>query len=116
LKREIPIKNLYFLLSYAWDSLVYSEDKLLGNDNFSNASNLMSKMLELSFSHLVKRGLEKRYTSFNNEIFGIKGKLCFSDTVKTSKLHNGKTICEFDEFGFDNDNNRIHCCPVRGIA
>ncbi len=116
MKKEIPIKNFYYILSYAWETLSTFNEEFQGNDNFTNTTDLMSKLMEISFNHLIKRGIEKSYVSDEKEIRGIKGRLCLSETIKSGILNYGKTLCEYDEYGFDGPNNRVIKATVKAIS
>lgn len=107
MKKEIPIRNVYFLLSYAWDLISRGNEKTLGTDNFTNASNLFAKLIDVTLEHLVKKGFANDYISKVESIAGIKGRLDLTSSIKTGSIVNGKAICEFDEHGTDHLVNQI---------
>lgn len=107
MKKEIPIRNVYFLLSYAWGFISRGNEKALGTDNFTNASNLFAKLLDVTLEHLLKKGFANDYISREEAINGIKGRFELSSSIKSGTIANGKAICKFDEHGVDHFVNQI---------
>lgn len=104
---KIPIKNIYYLLSYAWDYTSPGYEDYLTTDTFPDADNLLARLMDISLESLFRRGLIKGYTEKEEEISGIKGKLLFNQTLKQGSLQKAKTVCSFDEHSFDNPLNQI---------
>lgn len=104
---KIPIRNIYYLLSYAWDQAGYGSDVLLGTDSFEDVDNLYAALMDISLGNLYKRGFRSEYHDKHEAIAGIRGKLHLSETLKSGLLAKGKTWCEFDEFSVDNNLNQI---------
>ena len=72
---KIPIKNLYFLLVYAWDVLDEAGAVDVGASEMRIPEDLFAKILRNGIQHLVKRGLDRAYISETSDIPGIRGKL-----------------------------------------
>jgi 5-methylcytosine-specific restriction enzyme subunit McrC len=104
---KIPIRNIYYLLSYAWDYSGLGSDKLIGIDTFKDVDDLYAALLDISLSNLYRRGFRSEYCEELDEIKGIRGKLHLSQTIKSASLAKGSTWCEFDEFTIDNKFNQI---------
>jgi 5-methylcytosine-specific restriction enzyme subunit McrC len=105
--KKIPIRNIYYLLSYAWDYSGFGNDKQLGIDSFNEVEDLYASLLDISLSNLYRRGFRSEYCEEFDEIRGIRGKLHLSQTIKSGSLSKGSTWCEFDEFTVDNKLNQI---------
>lgn len=104
---SIPIQNIYYLLCYAWDKLEEAEPINVDADAEHQLLNLFAKVLSERLKCLLKKGLERSYVPVEEEIFGIKGKLDFSKTIKQNSLRKHHTVCEFDDFQFDILPNKI---------
>ncbi|MBK9933607.1 MAG: hypothetical protein IPP05_05560 [Cytophagaceae bacterium] len=104
---DIPIQNIYYLLCYAWDKLEEAEPVSVDSDTEHQLLNLFAKVLSERLKWLLKKGLDRSYIPIEEEIFGIKGKLDFSKTIKNNSLRKHHTVCEFDDFQFDILSNRI---------
>ena len=59
--REIPILNLYYLLSYAWDYFQAGELEDLSEEDCPDAANLFALLLTGGLRQLFRRGLERSY-------------------------------------------------------
>ena len=104
---KIPIKNIYYLLCYAWNKL--EESSLIGvsANEESELVNLLAKVLLSGVKTLLKRGLEQQYLSQNETYQGIKGKLDISQSFKRNLFVKGLAVCEYDELSSDILANQI---------
>lgn len=105
--RNIPIRNIYFLLCYAWDMLDEKESISVEIDDNTSLVDLLAKVLLNGSKLLLKRGLNKAYVDTQENILGIKGKLLIGETIKSNLLQQQRTICNFDEYSHDILINRI---------
>ena len=103
----IPIKNIYYLLSYAWNKLEESELVDVSAENESDLLNLLGIVLLNGTKSLLKRGIDRRYTTENEVYQGIKGKVNISDSFRKNLFSKGLSICEFDELSADILPNQI---------
>jgi 5-methylcytosine-specific restriction enzyme subunit McrC len=104
---SIPIQNIYYLLCYAWDKLEEAEPVEVNSDATNELLNLFTKVLSERLKWLLKRGLDRNYIQIEEEIYGIKGKFNYSQTVKQNSLRKHHTVCEFDNFQYDILANKI---------
>ena len=104
---KIPVRNIYYLLCYAWDHIGEAETVDVGSEKFGGLVDLFAKVLNEGVARLVSRGLDRDYLAVRADIRGLKGKLDIATTVKRNLLLNGKTHCTFDELSYDVPQNRI---------
>ena len=104
---HIPIENIYYLLSYAWNKLEEKDRLSVSLDGLASSLDLFAKVLLNGTRVLLKRGLEKSYITETVEIPGVKGKLELTATLKTGSHLKQKTICTMDEFSSDIISNQI---------
>ena len=97
-KNSIYIKNIYYMLSYAFQDLPSIEKDKLDFESFENIWELFAKILSNGMLNLAKRGLHREYIEVDEEIVGVKGKLNFKDSIKFFTQNNLKTICTIDEY------------------
>ncbi|MGN6164039.1 MAG: 5-methylcytosine-specific restriction endonuclease system specificity protein McrC [Flavisolibacter sp.] len=95
---QIPIENIYYLLCYAWNKLEEKEKVDVSAKDYTTLLDLFAKVLINGTKVLLKRGIDKSYIEQTEEIAGVKGKLHFSQTIKSNLLFKQKTVCEFDDF------------------
>lgn len=104
---NIPIENLYYLLSYSWNTLQEKSRVNVATDGITAQIDLFAKILINATRLLLKRGMEQYYLESEAEVVGIKGKLAVSETLKSNVLQKQQTICRFDEFSQNVLMNRI---------
>ena len=56
----IPVQNIYYMLSYAFQALQAQNYKDLATENFHNTAELCAAILDKGISIQLKRGLGKR--------------------------------------------------------
>ncbi|QTN01640.1 restriction endonuclease [Sediminibacillus dalangtanensis] len=95
---NIPIRNIYYMLSYAYQTLNLSEYKQIGTEKFDNVKELYTKILSIGIPILIRGGLSKGYISVEETSNVIKGKIDINSTIKKDALVNKKVAVVYDEF------------------
>ncbi|MDQ0233108.1 5-methylcytosine restriction system specificity protein McrC [Metabacillus malikii] len=95
---NIPIRNLYYMLSYAYKTLSLNEYKQVGTEEFENVKELYSEILSIGIPVLIRGGLSKDYISVEETSNVIKGKIDINSTIKKNALVNKKVAVVYDEF------------------
>lgn len=103
----IAIKNIYYMLSYAFQVLNEKGYKNIEAEEFDNAADLCAAILIKGISVQIKRGLIKEYVSRTEQLATVKGKIEVTDTVKAMSLQRQKVVCTHDEFTVDFKLNEI---------
>lgn len=104
---KIPIKNIYYMLCYAWEMVDKAEEVSVGNEDFDNIYNLLCKMYIKEMDSLTRRGFNKYYLRNEEELSSLRGKINVSTSIKGQALFSRKLFCEFDEFCKDIKLNKI---------
>ncbi len=112
---SIPIENIYYLLCYAWNKLDEKNRVAVSPDDKTQLLDLFAKILINASKILLKRGIDKSYIEYEDEIAGVKGKLNIAQTLKSNLLFKGKTICTFDEFSSNTIPNQILVTTLHGL-
>lgn len=103
----IPIKNLYYMLSYAFQLLNEQGYKNLATEDFKNAGDLCAAILIRGISYQLKRGLGREYMSETDTISAIRGKIEITESIKNQSMIRSQMVCTYDEFSVDSPLNRI---------
>ena len=106
-KSKIPIKNIYFILSYAWKYFYLTQKKQIELDNYENTLEFFSNIFDSALSRYLKGGLTRDYIEFNEPISSIKGKIDFNSSINKFTLRNKKLYCSFDNYVSNNIINQI---------
>lgn len=105
---KIPIANIYYLLSYAWNTLEETENVAeVDNIDSTELLDLFAKVLVSGTRRLLHRGLDRGYLSQEDEFPGVRGKLLVTQTVRRSLLRQGRAACLWDELEYSTLPNRI---------
>lgn len=103
----IPIRNIYYMLSYAFQVLQEQGYNSVATENFDNAAELCAAILAKGISLQLKRGLNKEYIERKEPLSAIKGKIDISGSVKTRCIMKSQLVCSYDEFSENSYFNKI---------
>ena len=103
----IPIKNLYYMLSYAFQLLNEQGYKNLATEDFGNAGDLCAAILIRGITYQLKRGLGREYISETDTISAIRGKIEITESIKNQSMIRSQMVCTYDEFSVDSPLNQI---------
>ncbi len=104
---KIPIKNLFYLLCYAWDVLEPGEVAEVGALEAPDLENLMASVIAGPLERLLRRGLERDYQEKREDATCIRGRIDFQETAKRMLRRRGAVHVVFDELSPDTLANRI---------
>lgn len=104
---SIPVRNIYYLLCYAWGHVQELERIEAGGEHFDHIGDMLGYVLAGAISGLLKSGLDRDYVEREAAIPGIRGKLELPPTIRRQLTLNGRTYCRFDEFDHDVLQNQI---------
>lgn len=103
----IPIRNLFYLLCYAWNVLPILNDVKVGEEDISDAYNLLARVFTYGIGKLIKSGFHRSYVSKQEELKNIKGKIDVNESVKCVANQSQSLICNYDEYSENDTFNQI---------
>lgn len=109
----IPIRNLYYLFCYAWEKYPDHSGVEVGIDECPDLPNLFAQVLVNGMNRLLRRGLDRQYLSFEDELRSPRGRLLLGESVKSRTLDRGAIVCRFDELSVDVLHNQLLKATVR---
>jgi 5-methylcytosine-specific restriction enzyme subunit McrC len=104
----IPVRNLYYLLCYAWDNLEEADTvatEELGD--FHRLEDLFGTVLARGVVRVARRGLDRNYIEFEEELAGVRGRIEISETIKRTSLLRNRLVCSFEDLSTDVVHNQI---------
>lgn len=104
---SVPIRNVYWLLLYAWNHLGAGEETSLSADEPRDLHELFAQVLAETVARLRARGLDRGYAGVEETLAGVRGRIEVGATLKRGLLGSGRTHCRFDELRHDVLHNRI---------
>ena len=103
----IPIENLYYLLSYAWDHFHEGEEMEVSSTSCPDLANLLAKVLAAGINRLARSGFERRYEPVIEVTPRLRGRILVADSYRRMTHRSGRMKCEFDELSGDTPANRV---------
>ncbi len=103
----IPIRNIYYMLSYAFQVLNEQGYKNIAAEQFHNVGDLCAAILIRGISSQLKRGLGREYMSQTETLSALKGKINVSESIKTMTMLRNQMVCTYDEFSVNSKMNQI---------
>lgn len=105
--KTILIKNIYYMLSYAFRVLKQNHYIEIESEEFETVHDLMASILEKGVAQQIKQGLHREYLLRQENLPILKGKVDFNGTIKNQIQRKRLLDCEFDELTENNQLNQI---------
>lgn len=105
--KNIPIRNIYYMLCYAWDRLKEKDIIKIDNVDGNSIFDLLCRVLINGLNYLMKRGFDREYICISEDTSIIRGKVDFNNSIKRMLLTNGKLACEYDDLSYNVLHNQI---------
>ncbi|THD70423.1 MAG: hypothetical protein E7813_08330 [Bradyrhizobium sp.] len=112
----IPIRNLYYLFLYAWARFPGGAIGEAGIDESPDLPSLFAKLLVAGTRRLFRRGLDRGYKTFTDEMVGPRGRLRLDRMIKEATQLRGTAVCDFDELTHDVLHNQILKATLKNLA
>lgn len=104
----IPVQNLYYLLSYAWDSrLPKSTLENITDSHCPDLAHFFTRILTARLQPLIRRGLDRSYLVYEELTPQPKGRIDFTASAKRQTWHQGKLHCSYDDLSRNVLHNKI---------
>lgn len=103
----IPIKNVYYMLAYAFRVLNEQGYKSIETEEFHNVAELCTAILTKGVALQLKRGLGKEYIIETEPLTSPRGKIDVTASIKDLSMIRGQLVCTYDDFSVNSYMNRI---------
>ena len=103
----IPVQNVYYMLTYAFQVLNEDGYRNVATEQFNNVAELCAAILTKGVSLQLKRGLGRDYISEIETLSGLRGKIDITESIKTQTMLRRQMVCTYDEFSVNTYMNRI---------
>lgn len=105
--KGIFIKNIYYMLAYAFQVLRQKNYEEIASEEFDDAQDLFAAILARGIAQQLKQGLHREYITKHEELPLMRGKLDVQGTIKNQIAKKKLLSCEYDELSVDNIFNQI---------
>ena len=105
--KSIFIKNIYYMLSYAFTALNQGEYDNVAAEEFDNLHNLFAAILAKGIGRQLKQGLYKEYMNRSEDLALVRGKIDISGSIRNRINEKRLLACDYDELSENNLMNQI---------
>jgi len=112
----IPIRNLYYLFCYAWNRFEEAQAISTGAEESPDLPNLLARVLSEGTRSLLKRGLDRGYLPYKEELSTIRGHIELGPTLQLQARHRRRVHCTYDELSHDLLHNQLLKASLRRLA
>jgi 5-methylcytosine-specific restriction enzyme subunit McrC len=104
---SIPIRNIYYLLLYAWDRLEDRDDALVDGLQSTQLAELFGRLLHGATTRFFRRGIDRSYAPVTETLSGVRGRIELTPTITRDLLSRATAVCTYDELTIDSPVNRV---------
>src|SRR5690554_4891204 len=101
------IKNIYYMLSYAFNELKQTNYEVNAVQEFENIHNLLAAILAKCIGQQLKQWLYREYLNCLDDLEMMRGKINMPGTIKKKISRKPVLTCEYDELSANNLRNQI---------
>ena len=94
----IYIKNIYYMLSYAFRVLNEKGYRKIESESFENTADLLSEILIIGVTRQVKQGLVRDYIDVTETTSSVRGKINITESINSQSFIKRQLNCTYDEF------------------
>lgn len=103
----IPIKNIYYMLAYAFQVLQAGSYKDIEGEEFEHLHDLMAAILAKGIANQIKRGLGREYLAKVDMLNSPRGKIDISASIKMENYLKKRLVCHYDEYSKNTYMNQV---------
>lgn len=103
----IPIKNLFYMLCYAWNVLSIMDDIKVADDDYEDAYDLLARVFSFGIGKLIRLGFHRSYIEETEELSTVRGKISVQESINSMSMQRKHLICTYDEYSKNDIFNQI---------
>jgi 5-methylcytosine-specific restriction enzyme subunit McrC len=104
----IPIRNLWYMLLYAWEEMPRSPYwKMADVEESPSLDALLASVLTRLLQQRLRIGLGCSYTAEEHLLGGIRGRIQFTKSLKQRAFDRGAAVCDFENYCMNVPKNKI---------
>lgn len=104
----IPIRNLWYMLLYAWNETPRSPYwRMVDVEESQSLDALLASILAKIVHQRLRIGLGGSYIPEQRLLRGVRGRIHFTNSLKQRAFERGQTFCEFEHYSINAPKNQI---------
>ena len=105
--KSVSIKNVYYMLSYAFQDLRFDEVGDIAGEEFERIHDLFAAILAKGVARRLKQGLCREYLEKTDDLATLRGKVRIAETLRGRLSRKHVLNCEYDELSENNTLNQV---------
>lgn len=105
--KGIFIRNIYYMLSYAFQELKKNNYEDIAQEEFGRISDLFAEILYRGLSSQLKQGLYREYVDKSDSLTVLRGRIDMNRLIRNRINCDRRLVCEYEELSENNIFNRI---------
>ena len=105
--KGILVKNIYYMLTYAFRVLRQTNYDEIATEEFENIQDLLAAILAKGIGQQLKQGLYREYITKSENLSTMHGKIDINGTIENKLQRKQKIFCEYDDLSENNTFNQI---------
>ena len=105
--KGILIRNIYYMLAYAFQELRQNNYAEIEGETFDGIYDLFAEIIARGISYQLKQGLYREYVAKNESMQTVRGKIDINGTINNRMRNIHQIDCNYDELSENNIYNRI---------
>ena len=105
--KGILIRNVYYMLAYAFQELRQNNYAEIEGEAFDNIYDLFAEIIVRGISYQLKQGLYREYVAKNESMQTVRGKIDINGTIAKRTRNIPHIVCDYDELSENNVYNQI---------
>lgn len=105
--RRIVVKNVYYMLAYAFHTLNAREYEQIGTEDFDHVHDLFAAILAKGIAWQLKQGLYREYVVHTDDLSTLRGKIDLPGSIRLRVAKKRRLTCQFDVLSENNLLNQI---------
>lgn len=106
-KLPIPIRNIFYMLCYAWNILSIQGEIDVEEDDFKDAYNLLAGIFVFGLGKLIRSGFHRSYIEETEMLSTVRGRIRISGSIRSHMTGQQKMECTYDEYSRNDCFNQI---------
>lgn len=103
----IPIQNIFYMLSYAFQVLMEREFRNVATEKYKNVGDLCAEILIKGVSRQLKQGLRKDYVEYTEPLSLLRGRVEIIESIRTNSMLKKRLVCTYDDYSENSYLNKI---------
>lgn len=106
-KLPIPIKNLFYILCYAWNILAIKGEIQVSDDDCDDAYNLLARIFTFGLGKLIRSGFHRSYIEKTEMLTSVRGKININGSIRARMARQNLVECTYDDYSANDSFNQI---------